>query len=440
MTTSLAAAPNLEQIKKQAKELLHGFRAQSPDAIRRIRDSHPDGARSAHMPLLLSDCQLVIAREYGFPSWPKLKREVDRLSIDAGREPRIKKPVVRREDGRVWIDGVRSLKWGEDRETTFCGALSNALAVTAHPFSYEDLMGLSGLAFRTRWFQGNETPDCCPSSPVGEFPEEIRAISRATGWPIRTGNRLDEEDQTMARHWPEIVASIAGGRPVLAYTTMMDVGIVHGYKPEDMSIIGWDYHHKGAEAMEIPVDKIGAWIAFINENVGSLPPAEVFVESLRTAVANFSRDDYDRARKRGDYRYGEIALKAWASDLGQTDGSNGDYYGKLFFVSWWNFNCLYDARRAASEYLREHAGLLPEAFRELVRKAAGIYDEERGLLGRTYRERDIFFGPWTGKSIADWTLDVKSRERDILLECAKLEALAIGLLKQAVAGVEPAPA
>jgi hypothetical protein len=82
MTTSLAAAPNLEQIKKQAKDLLKSLRAADPAALERLRTHHPEFA--THLPgrLRLADAQLVIAREYGFASWAKLKARVSDVSAE----------------------------------------------------------------------------------------------------------------------------------------------------------------------------------------------------------------------------------------------------------------------------------------------------------------------------------------------------------------------
>ena len=37
--------------------------------------------------------------------------------------------------------------------STYVGALEAALAVTEHPYDYTYLMGVSGLAFRTRAFR-----------------------------------------------------------------------------------------------------------------------------------------------------------------------------------------------------------------------------------------------------------------------------------------------
>jgi hypothetical protein len=71
---------NLEQLKKQAKSLLAAARSQEPHAIARFeavligRSLKPDV-------IALHDAQFVLAREYGFASWPELKQEVEERSL-----------------------------------------------------------------------------------------------------------------------------------------------------------------------------------------------------------------------------------------------------------------------------------------------------------------------------------------------------------------------
>ena len=76
MKKSLPAQPSLTQLKHQAKDLLKQFRAGTREALARFYEHHPHSESSA---TTLSDAQLVIAREYGFASWPKLKHHVDLL-------------------------------------------------------------------------------------------------------------------------------------------------------------------------------------------------------------------------------------------------------------------------------------------------------------------------------------------------------------------------
>jgi ankyrin repeat protein len=74
---------NLEQLKKQAKNLLKGHEAGDRAAIELIRERHPRFLKSPHATIskgkfALADAQLVIAKQYGFDSWAKLKTEVSR--------------------------------------------------------------------------------------------------------------------------------------------------------------------------------------------------------------------------------------------------------------------------------------------------------------------------------------------------------------------------
>ncbi|HEY9427789.1 MAG TPA: hypothetical protein VIR34_11595, partial [Gemmatimonadaceae bacterium] len=66
--------PSLEYERKGAKALLRGLRAGDPDALARARALQPAIDASHPQRIRLADAQLVIAREYGFRSWPRLVR------------------------------------------------------------------------------------------------------------------------------------------------------------------------------------------------------------------------------------------------------------------------------------------------------------------------------------------------------------------------------
>lgn len=78
MTTPLPPHPSLENLKKQAKTLLKKWRAGDAETLARIRAAHPQftglsGEQLRAAQPRLADCQLVLAREAGFESWPQLK-------------------------------------------------------------------------------------------------------------------------------------------------------------------------------------------------------------------------------------------------------------------------------------------------------------------------------------------------------------------------------
>jgi ankyrin repeat protein len=80
----LPAAPDLAQQRKRAKDLLKAVRAGDREALARFRHGHPRHAASSDEKIRadakLSDAQWVVAREYGFTSWPRLKRHIDELA------------------------------------------------------------------------------------------------------------------------------------------------------------------------------------------------------------------------------------------------------------------------------------------------------------------------------------------------------------------------
>ena len=82
----LPSNPNLDHLKNQAKDLLKAHSARSPEVAQRLREFHPRFKRAADAaifdtPLRLSDAQLAIAREYGFPSWTRLKKHIEKPTL-----------------------------------------------------------------------------------------------------------------------------------------------------------------------------------------------------------------------------------------------------------------------------------------------------------------------------------------------------------------------
>ncbi|HEX4566046.1 MAG TPA: hypothetical protein VH138_05410, partial [Vicinamibacterales bacterium] len=79
--TQLPERPNLDQLKRQAKDLLHSAQAGTPSALARFRVlpafATATDADLARATLALHDAQSVIAREHGFDSWNDLRERVE---------------------------------------------------------------------------------------------------------------------------------------------------------------------------------------------------------------------------------------------------------------------------------------------------------------------------------------------------------------------------
>ncbi|HET9664076.1 MAG TPA: ankyrin repeat domain-containing protein, partial [Burkholderiales bacterium] len=79
-TRAMRENPDLDQLKRQARELLEAYRASSADAVAEVSAYHRTATPET---FALHDAQFVLARSYGFESWPKLKAAVD--GVTAGK-------------------------------------------------------------------------------------------------------------------------------------------------------------------------------------------------------------------------------------------------------------------------------------------------------------------------------------------------------------------
>ena len=73
MSEVLPEFPDLDQLRRQSKEILRAARAGDPTAVNEL------AALSTRVDL--SAAQLALARRYGFASWPRLRLEVERKNL-----------------------------------------------------------------------------------------------------------------------------------------------------------------------------------------------------------------------------------------------------------------------------------------------------------------------------------------------------------------------
>ena len=108
---SLPVRPDLDQLKHQAKDLLHAIRAGDPDALADWKQHHPQPEPTDEPKL--ADAQLVLARTYGASSWPRLVQSCQlidaiwRDDVDAVRDLVLRNPQLIHENARI-----RGKNWG----------------------------------------------------------------------------------------------------------------------------------------------------------------------------------------------------------------------------------------------------------------------------------------------------------------------------------------
>lgn len=109
----LPPRPSLEFERKEAKALHRRLRTGDPEAVARARDRHPQLDSTRPTRIKLADAQLIIAREYGFPSWPRLVRYFEAVAqeSEAGRtlflpeqwDGYVRSFMREHRDRRVWV-------------------------------------------------------------------------------------------------------------------------------------------------------------------------------------------------------------------------------------------------------------------------------------------------------------------------------------------------
>ncbi|RSM57676.1 hypothetical protein DMB66_32055 [Actinoplanes sp. ATCC 53533] len=73
-TLDMPDRPDLDSFRRQARSLQRDIRAGDAGAVARLAHHHPGGVPDDLSGLPLAAAQLVVAREYGFASWPRLRR------------------------------------------------------------------------------------------------------------------------------------------------------------------------------------------------------------------------------------------------------------------------------------------------------------------------------------------------------------------------------
>ena len=327
---------------------------------------------------------------------------------------------------RALLEGVPRLAWGKGQDCTFAGALAAALAVTEHPYSYTELMGLSGLAFRVRWSNDEVATQWCPSCAVGEQPHEYKALKALTGWELPTDVQFDEEHPDTDAIRAKVVASIDAGQPVVAYASSLDMAVIYGYADGGETLLASDYSQSD-EPYRHPAARIGPLQTYLGAYQEPPSSRETLIQALRTAVRQWQPEGHSAGTESREYWYGDAGLKAWMRDLDRFDELDAETQGTLFFLDGWVLWTLVDARKAAITFLRAHAGALEENAGQAIERAARTYQHEIEIMRPLQALRQEI------PNVADWPEEARRQASEVLAEVYQAEAQAIANLEAALA-------
>lgn len=324
------------------------------------------------------------------------------------------------------LEGVDQLRWGQGQECTFMGALAAALRAMDEEVTYDELMGLSGAAFRLQFHQPNW--DNSSADVLTGFDHAGAALA-ALGYRAEW-YRVDEDDAAGVRNARgAIMRSIDQGHPVVAQKlrVAMDWGVITGYREEGKEFLGrtyWDQTEEYARADNWP------WRVLIFGNrVGVPDRAEAILRSLEIAVELATTSRF------GDYASGFAAYERWVADVLDDDrfeSADTEQLERMACCNGWCYFSLEDARRVAARYLRSIEEELGEQSRSHLVRAAEAYDQL--LTGLSERLTHVYNGD-NRTNGEPWTQEIRQAQAETLRAAMALERTAVDELRAILAQV-----
>jgi hypothetical protein len=210
----LPSNPNLEHLKHQAKDLLKEHAARDAVAAQRIREFHPRFIRATDTEIFfaqlkLSDAQLTIARESGFPSWMRLKRHIEKPTktdqLNLPHHERIEDPVFRHAVDLIDAGDVAGLR----------------AYLKQHPKLVHQHVAFEGW----NYFHSPTLLQFIAENPVrhGKLPANIVEIAKVV---LDAGNALSEPNETLM-----LVATGSVPRECRMQLPLIDLLCDHGANP-----------------------------------------------------------------------------------------------------------------------------------------------------------------------------------------------------------------
>jgi ankyrin repeat protein len=216
---ALPPRPSLDQLRRRAKELRDAARSGDPAALSRVT-AHGAGAGT----VTLAAAQLVIAREHGYPSWPRLVAEVQARNAELGQ--RVEEFLVA--SIRDWTGrAVRML----DRDPWIAGYdVRTAVVLGDAARVREELTHDPGLTSRTDERTGwTALHAACASRWHRLDPARAGGLTDVARLLLAAGANPAARPDGESDQWSPLLCAVAG-EPNPAITGLL---LEHGARPDD---------------------------------------------------------------------------------------------------------------------------------------------------------------------------------------------------------------
>jgi hypothetical protein len=322
--------------------------------------------------------------------------------------------------GNRFMVSVEATQYGN----TVIGALTNTLRACRENITYDELMGLSGAAFRLRFAQ----TDWCPENPFSA--DLLQDVCRAVGRTVLVEPHAADR-KAVQRHRAAIVDSLNHGRPVLFL--YLEAGTIVGYQDNGASFFYRPWGFKGDNWLVLK-DEQWDWAgcAILSEKSAAPPRHDSIVRSLKSAV-DLSRAPHSAGSGNVQFfAYGMEAWQLWIKQLVEPDRFDQrdlEKYKATQAGNSWTLECLIDARASAARYLRMIRSEYSPAAADHLSRAADMYDQVASALKLAL---PLAPNPWSQPK-APWTDDMRRRQSAMLKATMAVEHQALAEIAGAIA-------
>jgi hypothetical protein len=332
------------------------------------------------------------------------------------------KTTVKREDDRVWLEGVGGWFVG-DQESSVHAAQAAVMQAVGEDISYVDLLGASVLAFRMQVSKDG----LCPSSPHATCGCEcVEGALNALPWQVQgySASPDDSADVEMVRQ--AVVDSINRGVPV-QYGSEED-GVIVGYQQEGEAWICLHPMHQGGS--EKFVETTWPWgIAIYTQPKPRVPSKRgLALGALKQAV------EMSEAEQAEGYYLGFTAWDNYLAKLRGLQEAEDQVCQDSMLGNSWIYENLVQSRRYAALYLRDVAEEFGAETADHLRKAADLYEQmaTQTLCDSEHCVIAIAPLPWSLKEGESWTTEMRADQIRRLEVALPLERAALQEIRAAL--------
>ena len=332
------------------------------------------------------------------------------------------KTTVRREDDRVWLEGVQGWFYGE-KESSVHAAQEAVMRAIGEEITYNYLVGVSGLAFRMQVSKRG----LCPSSPHSFC--GYQCVARSTQALAR--------NVTILQVKPQDSGKVKEARAAVMESIDRGIPVQYG-REEDGLIVG--YQKRGEEWICLHPMRDGGRMTFVETNwpwgiavfgdrKAEVPPkCQLALASLQQAV------DMAKAEEAGNYFVGFKAWDEYIQRLRDLEKTGDKARNDAMLGNAWIYECLAQYRASAARYLREVMDLFDAQAAECLTRAAALYDEMSSQVLRDREHCVVTIAPyaWALKGGRVWTAEMRQEQIRRLEAALPLERAAIAEIEEAL--------